>query len=69
MQDKQIGIDKFTNFAMKGLVVDDSMVQAYKAITDGYMICFQCAIDKGETRNEAHTIATNILVGQLKSQK
>lgn len=69
MEDKKIGIDKFTDFTMNGLIIDDDMAQAYKSIVDGYMICFQRAIDKGKTEDEAHTIATNILVGQLRSQK
>ena len=68
MQDKKIGIDKFTDFAMKGLLIDDQTAQAFKTITDEYMISFQEAMDNGKTNDEAHKIATNILAAQFRSQ-
>ena len=67
--DKKISIDKYTDFAMKGLLIDDQTAQAFKTITDEYMISFQEAMDKGKTNDEAHKIATNILVAQFRSQK
>lgn len=68
MQDKKIGIDEFTNFTMKGLLIDDQTVQAFKTVTDEYIISLQEAMDKGKTNDEAHKIATNILFAQLRSQ-
>jgi len=61
-------INEYTNFAMKGLIMDDQTTQALKTITDEYMILFQEAMDKGTTNDEAHKIATNILFAQLRSQ-
>ena len=69
MEDKKISIDKYTYFAMKGLLIDDQTAQAFKTVTDEYMNSFQEAMDKGKTNDEAHEIATNILVAQFRSQK
>ena len=61
-------INEYTNFAMKGLIMDDQTTQAFKTITDEYMISLQEAIDNGKSKDEAHKIATNILVAQFRSQ-
>lgn len=61
-------INEYTNFAMKGLIMDDQTIQAFKTITDEYMISLQEAIDNGKSEDEAHKIATNILFAQFRSQ-
>ena len=68
MPKQNIDIGKYTSFAMRGLIMDDQTVQAFKMITNEYMIALQEAMDNGKTNDEAHKIATNILIAQLRSQ-
>ena len=67
MENKKIDIGKYTRFAMKGLVMDDQTVQVFKMITNEYMIVLKEAMDNGKTKDEAHKIATNILIAQFRS--
>ncbi|WP_437788562.1 hypothetical protein [Lacticaseibacillus paracasei] len=67
MADKKIYIEKYTSFAMEGLVMDDKTAQAFKVATDEYMVAFQEAIYQGKAKEEAHKIATNVLAAQFKS--
>lgn len=67
MDDKKIYIGEYTSFAMEGLVMDDHEKQLYKIATDLYMTTHDRAVENGADEDEAHKIATNILVANYRS--
>lgn len=67
MEDKKIDIGKYTSFAMEGLVMDDHEKQLYKMATDLYMTVHDRAVENGADEDEAHKIATNVLLANFRS--
>lgn len=67
MENKKIDIGKYTCFAMEGLIMDAQTEQQYKMATDLYMTAHDRAVENGADEDEAHKIATNILVANYRS--
>ena len=67
MENQKIDIEKYTSFVMEGLVMDEEAEQTYKMATDLYMTVHNRAIENGADEDEAHKIATNILVANYRS--
>lgn len=67
MENKKIDIGKYTSFAMEGLVMDDHEKQLYKMATDLYMAVHDRAVENGADEDEAHKIATNVLLANFRS--
>lgn len=67
MAKQKIDIGKYTSFAMEGIVMDDHEKQLYKMATDLYMAAHDRAVENGAEEDEAHKIATNILVANYRS--